>query len=305
MSKTGRLGAFTLVCAVWGSTWIASSEIEGHCPPFRLAAIRYGIAGALLLLISFIKKVPPPNARELAGMLGLGATMIALPFVLFFYAGNGVPAGAIAVLFSISPIALALASSADHGSPISRMAFYATLGGFAGVVLAMAGSFSLSLARLGPTMAAGSAILSVTASMGFARTHLRTVSPLLSAGTQLCAASLLLLAVSVVAEQGRPTDWTQDSLIALAALSLLGSALALPLFYRLLQVGESYQAAAVEWIQPLVAVFEGALLLHRRLPSTFFAGVLAVLGCAGILLWDDREHPLSLSFRATGDTKRY
>jgi drug/metabolite transporter (DMT)-like permease len=299
MNNLRRLMAFGLLCAIWGTTWMASYELQGHCPPFRAAAIRYGVAAAALLLIALARKRPPPSAQQLRAMAILGCTLVALPFVLLSLGAQTVSTGTSAVLFAIVPAALALLAGAGRGVPPERRIFYGTLAGFGAVVLAMSGALSLTPSRGLVTVSI--AIFSVGWSFALAKDELQGAGVLVSAGVQLAVASLFLIVISLVSERGQSAQWTAESLISLGLLSLIGSAVALPLLYWLLQRSETYQVAAVEWVQPLIAVAEGAVVLHQNiLPATFYLGAAAVLACVGVLFSADQERAAPLSLEATG-----
>ncbi|HEY0796461.1 MAG TPA: DMT family transporter [Acidisarcina sp.] len=290
-----RIAAFILLSAIWGTSWIAYYEIDGHCPPLRAAALRYALAAVLLLAVAAIRRQPWPRGSALRAMLVLGVTLVALPFALLLWCARTVPAGTQAVIFALTPIALVLMSSAGRMVPAPRLAFYAALGGFGGMVAAMSGALSFSLAHVAGLASVLLAVVCVTASLVFAKRELQASSPLFSAGIQLAVAALVLVGLSEVMERGRPSHWGSESLISLVLLSVLGSGVALPLFYWLLQGWEAVQVGAVEWLQPLVSAAEGAALLHQPVPPTFLLGGLAVLCCTGVLLTSTKEHDMSLS----------
>jgi putative membrane protein PagO len=131
MINARRIAAFSLLCVIWGTSWVAFSELEGHCPPFRAAAIRYGVAAFLVLITAVAKRQPVAREKPLRSMLILGVTMVALPFALLLWGGRVVPAATTAVLFALAPIALVLISSAGSGVPAPRRVFYATWAGSA------------------------------------------------------------------------------------------------------------------------------------------------------------------------------
>ena len=148
MKNLRKLAGFTALCLIWGTSWAAFSEMEGHCPPFRAAAIRYGVAAFLVLIAAAARRQTMPRGRPLRAMVILGITMVAAPFTLLLWGGRVVPVATSAVIFALAPIALTLIASAGSGEPAPRFTFYATLGGFSAMVLAMSGALSLSFAHI-------------------------------------------------------------------------------------------------------------------------------------------------------------
>src|SRR3954470_16306758 len=92
--------AFLLLCAIWGTTWLAIRVVVRDIPPIRAAAARFFIAALLLVIIASIQKAPlPGNAREWKATLILSITMMALPYGLIFWAEQYVTSSITAVLY--------------------------------------------------------------------------------------------------------------------------------------------------------------------------------------------------------------
>ena len=294
MSDSRLIGALGLLSLIWGSSWMAFSELDGHCPPMRAAAIRYGAAAALLLLVALVRRTPMPQGRPLKAMLALGCTLLAAPYILLSIAGRVVPAGTTAILFALAPAALVLVASAGRGAFSSRRALYVSLAGFSAVALAMSGAISLS--HVVELVMVAAAVTSVAWSIAFAKRELQGANLLAASAIQLAAASLVLGALSLVREHGVPSLWTAGSIAALGLLSVVGSAFALPLLYWLLRESEPHQVSTVEWLQAFVPVVEGAILLHQALPASFYIGATGVVACTTFLLLEtaDQDGDLSL-----------
>ena len=109
----------------------------------------------------------------------------------------------------------------------------------------------------------------------------------------------MLAPMSAMMERGEPSHWSRDSAIALALLSIVGSAGALPLFYWLLKQVQPSELASVEWMQPLVAVVEGAVLLRQPIPTEFIVGSAVAVACAGALVSAARQSGSSASLGAS------
>ena len=55
--KPKSILAFALLCAIWGSTWAAISVLVQDVPPLRSAAVRFLLAGVVLLVVVAIKRL--------------------------------------------------------------------------------------------------------------------------------------------------------------------------------------------------------------------------------------------------------
>jgi drug/metabolite transporter (DMT)-like permease len=88
---------------------------------------------------------------------------------------------------------------------------------------------------------------------------------------------LLLLLLSVTLESGTPAVWSASGAASLLYLSLVGSVLTFVTYYWLLKRIEAVYLSLSSFINPLVAVAIGAVVLGERLPSSVFTGAALVL----------------------------
>ncbi|MGH9603812.1 MAG: EamA family transporter, partial [Terriglobales bacterium] len=109
------------------------------------------------------------------------------------------------------------------------------------------------------------------------------------------------LVLGGVLERGRPATWTPAALAALLFLAIVGTAVAFALDYWLLKRVRPYQAASMSLVIPVIAIFEGALLLGETIPASMIAAsVLVLLSVAALL----RVQSVGIeTFKLTGDWK--
>lgn len=300
MSRFKSLAAFVLLSLIWGTQWVAVSELDGRLPLFRTCAIRYGTAAGVLLVLAVAGRAPLPGAREVRSAAMLGCTLVALPFVLSTLASKTVPLATSAVFFAMMPVALVLAGAAGGGLPPRRRSFYAALVGFSGMTVAMSSMLVLSAGQISGAvmLVAGMALMIV--SVAFAKRELRGPGILLSCAVQLSVAAVIVEMISLATERSSVSNWSPSVALALGCLSLFASVVALPLFYWLLGRVETYQLAALWWMQPLISIVQIALVFRERLSFAFYLGSIGVLACTGVLFRAAGEENWEvLSIRAT------
>src|SRR5260370_3432730 len=105
----GQLLGYIILCLIWGSTWLAIRILVRDVPPLEAAAIRFLIGAMLLLGMAFLQKRKwPQDARQWNALFVLGFTIMAIPSGLLFWAEQYVKSSMTAILFSASPLVLAL-----------------------------------------------------------------------------------------------------------------------------------------------------------------------------------------------------
>ena len=79
--------SYAALCLIWGSTWLAIRQVVRFVPPLEAAAIRFLIAGALLLGLTVLQKRKwPRGERQWNAIVVLSFTMMAIPYALLFWA---------------------------------------------------------------------------------------------------------------------------------------------------------------------------------------------------------------------------
>jgi drug/metabolite transporter (DMT)-like permease len=236
------------------------------------AAARFLLSAVLLIPVILWKRLTIPRGRPLGFVLLLSFTMVVLPLLLLLWARPQLPSATVAVLYAGMPLMVVLLTNGFEGSEVPGRAMPATIVGMAAIALALGASFSA--AQAGAAAVVFVAVAFTGGSSLVARREFRSVDPLLVTAVLLGAAALLLWAASLLLERGQPAHWNRNAIGSLIFLAAVGGAPAYAVYFWLLQRLEAYQTATVQWIEPLVAMIEGAVLLRMGLSLSMIAGVL-------------------------------
>jgi drug/metabolite transporter (DMT)-like permease len=267
---------FVALCVIWGSAWFASRVLVEQIPPMRGAAFRFLLGAIILVPVVVVRKLTFPRGRALAANLILSVTMIALPYALIFWAQAHVSPGMTAILFALMPLFAGLFGNFIGGSPMPQNAMYALILGVAGIALLFSSALSTSVDRAAVIVIL-LAVISAAISSVFAKRELVQIHPMISTVLQLAGAAVLLSLVSAVCEHGQPSNWTPPAFAAMLFLSFVASAVAYPLYFSLLKLTEPWQIGTLQWFEPMVAIFEGALLFREPLSWRMIAGSAILL----------------------------
>jgi drug/metabolite transporter (DMT)-like permease len=279
-----------VVWVVWGSTYLAIRVADQSIPPFPMAAVRYLIAGALLYPIARrsggrpLRSPDRPRLPQWAGMAVVGTMLLAFGNGGVSYAERTLPSGLAALLVASVPLWMALADRVINGQRIRPAGWLALIIGLAGVaILAQPhghGSVLAIVVVLGASMSWG--VGSVLAGRMPAPAR-----PLLGSAMQMLCGGIVLTGLAAVTGQLAQVDpghTSGRSLLALLYLIGPGSLLALTCYVIALRRLPTAVVSTYAYVNPVVAVSLGALILGERFTLTSLLGGAVVVTSVALLL---------------------
>lgn len=271
MSRPSDIVLTALAPAIWGSTYLVTTEALPAGYPVTLAVLRALPAGVLLLAIT--RCLPPRD--WLARSFLLGSLNFSVFWVLLFVAAYRLPGGVAATLGALQAMMVILMARGWLGTPIQRGAVAAAAVGVAGVALLLIGPE----ARLDPIgVAAGlGGAASMAAGTVLSRRWQPPVTALSFTAWQLTAGGLILLPIAVLVEPPLP-PLSATNLAGLAWLGLVGAAATYALWFRGVARLEPGAVSMLGMMSPLTAVVLGWVWLGQSLSPVQFAGAAIVLG---------------------------
>lgn len=273
-----------LAPAIWGSTYIVTTEILPPDRPFTAALLRALPAGLLLVLYSRYL----PRRSEWPRLLVLAALNIGFFQALLFVAAYRLPGGLAAVVGAIQPLlVMGLVWSMDQQRPASVAVAASVVGiaGMAALLLAPGASWDpigIAAAFVGTACMASGTYLT--------RRWRPTVPLLAFTGWQLLIGGLFLLPVAWLTDPPlpplSPLQW-----LGYAYLSLFGALLAYVLWFRGIARLAPVAVSSLGLLSPLVAVVLGWALLGQSITGVALLGLIAVLGSILAVQWAAATKP--------------
>jgi drug/metabolite transporter (DMT)-like permease len=269
------LAALVFLGAVWGGAFLFFRIASPEVGPVWAAEIRVAIAATVL--IAFAGR---SSLRQLRGRLRqvaiVGAIFSAIPFTLISIGALVLPASFGALLNAMTPMFTALVGVAWLGQRLSRKVVVGLGFGFAGVLVLVGWSpLTLDLA----TLVAVAATIGATVSYAFAGTFVKRfmgdVPGVALATGQLTSATLILLPIAILS--GPPGTPSVGGTVSLLALGVLSTALAWPVFFRVLRRTGATAASTVTFVVPVFGMVWGSLALGEHIGPEFLAGFALVL----------------------------
>jgi drug/metabolite transporter (DMT)-like permease len=283
----GDIALLLVLATLWGGSYTFIKIGVETIPPVTLIAARTFLAGGVLLLVLRLRGLALPADPTVWRCFAVQACLNSVvPFTLIAWAEQSVGAGLATILNSTSPIFVVLLSwlfGAGEHLPAVRLA---------GVGLGLAGTLLIVgtqvLAGLGGDVAAHLALVVASLCYGAAALFGRTfkgLDPILPAAGSLICGAAVLVPVALVLDRPWTLAPSAASLSALVALSLLSTALAFVIYFRLIERLGSVATTSVAYLRVLTGVAIGAVFLGESLGAEAWAGLaLTVLGVAAMNL---------------------
>lgn len=263
------LSLTALAPAIWGSTYLVTTEFLPAGYPLTVAMLRALPAGLLLLLL--VRRLPQGIWWPRTFLLG--ALNFSFFWAMLFVSAYRLPGGVAATVGAVQPLIVILLSRVLLGSPIRALSVIAGLAGIVGVGLLVL----TPGARLDPlgVLAGLAGAVSMAFGTVLSRHWTPPVPPLTFTAWQLAAGGLLLVPVALILEPSLP-PLTPANVLGFAYLGLIGAAFTYLLWFRGLSRLEPSAVSPLGFLSPVVAILLGWGVLDERLTSVQALGILVV-----------------------------
>jgi drug/metabolite transporter (DMT)-like permease len=289
--------AFFLIYFIWGSTYLAIRVAIASIPPFLMAGCRFFFAGLLMLLLLRMRGVPQPSWCWRLGVVG----------VFLFVGGNGlvvwaeqyIDSGLAALLVSTLPLWLIVLDWLwAGGPPPQRQALCGIALGIVGTVLllkphwllpqlfpvAVEASAADQQALLASSVVVFASVLWAIGSI-YSKKFAKPASIFMSAAWQMLGGGAALLLLSLALGEFTTFEFAQVTPLSLAGFAYLfvfGSMIAISAYSWLLQNASASSISTYAFVNPLVALALGWLLVDEALTLPILLGAAVIL--VGVVL---------------------
>ena len=274
--------AFVTVCIFWGTTYLGIRVAVETIPPILMTGVRYTIAGVVLLVVLKLRGHRIPTDRRTLGHIAIVALLlIAGGNLALVVAEQWVPSGIAALLVATGPFwAAIIEASRRNGERLRAASLIGMAIGFGGVMLLLApGHGTRGIDRgliIGAVLIQFGAIAWQGGSI-YAKHALKNVSPLMSAAVQSVIGGVFLDIVGLIAGEASRLHPTPRSLAAWAYLTIAGSIIGYSAYTYAVSKIPITTMSLYTYVNPVVAVILGALILKERLTPLSVLGMVVVL----------------------------
>ncbi|MHB8742479.1 MAG: EamA family transporter [Sulfuricaulis sp.] len=276
--------AFSAVYIIWGSTYLAIRVGVQQLPPALFAGARFIVAGTLLALYARWRGQKFPSRwHEWRTIAITSLFMLVGANGLVVWGEQWVPSNQTALI--VATTALWLAGFGTLGTQGQKLAPRTALGlavGFFGAAMLLLPHTGVTLDHFWAQLAILAASPAWAAGSMYAKRSRLTTPPLMVAALQSLVAGIVFCGFGLAAGEAMRWSWSLTALTALAYLIIFGSCFAYAAYIWLLHEVSPAALGTYAYINPLVAVVLGWLLLQETLSARQLAGTVVIL--LGVML---------------------
>jgi drug/metabolite transporter (DMT)-like permease len=280
--------ALAIVYVVWGSTYLGIDLAVRTIPPFLMASVRFLIAGGLLYVWATRHgdRIDRPTRRHWVSACLIAAPMLAFGNAAVGWAEQTLDTGTASLIIASVPLWMALLDRVFYAQRLARAVVIGLVVGFGGVGLLVA-----------PGGAGGAdsraAIVLVFSSLAWAvgslysRQAPQPQRPLVGAAMQMIAGGLILAVVSGASGEldgFHPSAISLESWLGLAYLVVAGSLVAYTAYMWLLRAAPTSLVGTYAYVNPVVAVLLGTVVLGEPLTWRTLVGGAIILASVALIL---------------------
>jgi drug/metabolite transporter (DMT)-like permease len=276
--------AFVTVCIVWGTTYLGIHVALETVPVLLVAGLRWMFAGVVMsaLMLATGRGLPKPRLWGPLALLGFLMNIVGNGFVV--YAQQFVASGLTAVLIATTPFWSALIERLlPNGERFSKRSLSGLALGFSGIVVLVwpeltnggAGGRQFVIGVIAIQLACVGWVVGTS----YARRHELGDNPFRSTALQMVFSGIMLLIAATAHGDWAQLSFTPRTIAAMLYLSVAGSLIAYSAYIYAIQHLPLQLVSLYAYINPMIAVGLGTLLLNEPLSARVI--IAAILVFAG------------------------
>ena len=280
LSRARLIAGFATVYVLWGSTYLAIRIGVETIPPFIMGAVRFLIAGSVLYL--FVRPRERPTLAQWKSAAIVGTLLLVFGNGAVMWAEQKVASGIASLLAAVVPLWMVLLDWGRRGGkrPTAMV--------MAGVVLGLAG-LAILVDPFAPSATAVDRVGAIVLLIGslswavgsiYSKHAPQHPKPLVGPAMQMLAGGVGLAILSLLSGELfhlEPHAVSADSALAVLYLVIFGSLVGYSVYIWLLSVATASAVSTYAYMNPVVAVFLGWLILSEPLtPRTLVAAAIIV-----------------------------
>lgn len=272
--------SFFSIYVIWGSTYLLNKIAVTELPPFKLASIRFIIAGLLIFTIArFLKISIYITRRQFLNTAIIGFLFLTYGNGVVVWALRFVDSGMAALQISAQPLVVLLLMRLIDGKKIQAMSMLGVLLGMVGIYLLVSQKELVSNEN---TLLGMGMILSCMVSWGLGSIYVSKAdipsNSFVNTGYQMITGGIMLAiaSLSLGEEWNSPTEWSKSVQLSMVLLIVFGSIVAFTSFNYLLKTVSPEKVATSTYVNPIIAMGLGYYFLNETitLQSLLAAAVL-------------------------------
>lgn len=267
-----------LLClaTIWGCSFMFMKILVPVFGPTYTAGFRLLVGALFLFVIAIFKNIKIFKTEYLKHFIIMGLFNSAIPFFLFASAAQYIPSTISVIANSLTPVFTALLTMLVLNEELSLSKKFGLILGFVGVIISsFTGSVELSsLFILGVLECALATFLYAVCAIYYRKYIIDVPSIVISCGSMFIG-SLVLLPLGLLTSNVENVMF--NDILILIAFGILGSGIAYLIYFHLLNTLGPVKTTTLSFIQPIVGVVAGVVLLKESITINFVIGAIITL----------------------------
>jgi drug/metabolite transporter (DMT)-like permease len=290
--KGKALIAYLVVCIFWGSTYLAIKVGVMELPPFLFAGLRFLVAGLLLLAIARALGDPLPRRSDWRTLAIVGLMLLAGGNAFVVWSEQYISSGVASIFVVTVAMWTALFDAIVPGgqSELNWKVIAGLILGFLGTLL-LVGATPAEIAAADKRGPIALTIASASWSLGtvYAKRHPTKASPYMGAAFQMIVGGSAVALVGTLLGEWPAWHMSARGIGAMAYLVVFGSVLGYSAYAYALRHASATIVGTYAYVNPVIAVLLGWLLLHEPVTSRTFIAMAMILVA---VVWIQFSHKL-------------
>jgi drug/metabolite transporter (DMT)-like permease len=283
----------TLLCLIWGSTWLVIKGGLRDLPPFTSAGARFAIAALIMIVVAALLGRHEGGEKPPVWLwIVQGTTSFAMSYGIVYHTETILPSGLVSLLFGVYPMLQALAGHFFlDGEKLHSHQWVGFGAGLFGLILL----FRTDLQGFGPEGIPTGLLLmlspiSVVIGTTLVKRYGGGVNSILLNRNGMFVGAALLLGAALALERDAVVSWTPAAIASVLYLAVIGTVVTFSLFFWLLRYAPAHKMALIAYVTPAIALFLGWAFAGEPVTVWTLSGAGCVL--SGVLLVVHRRHPM-------------
>ena len=271
--------ALLIIWIVWGSTYLAIRIAVATIPPFLLISTRFLLAGTILFVFAKVRGAALPSALQWRNAAIIGGLLLGCGVGVTAFSEQNISSSLTTIIVAGGSIVNVLMAGLINKTWPKRLEWLGIAIGLAGVALLAfdgdlrAKPFNILIQLFALTCwATGSALSS----------KLKLAEGAMGSASEMLAGGVLLFVVSMAHGDKLPAQFAPEAVGAWVYLVVFGSVVAYSAYMHVLKHARPALATSYSYINPLVAIVLGFVVLNERVSIIAFVSAGFII--SGVLL---------------------
>ena len=275
--------AFALLYVLWGSTYLAMRVLVRDMPPYVAGTVRYLVAGPIMLAaLALMGRKVRLTGPDLRRLLVISILLLSTGNIGVLWGEEYVSSGLASLIVALVPLwVVMLEAWVFRAGRMTPKGLFGLALGIVGLLVLLwpriaSGSHLGRLELFGSGILAGASFLWALGSI-FSHRYSLSVDVFVSAAWQMTLAGAVNGIIALVFGQFQKTHWTSSALTGIAYLVVFGSWAGYTAYIYLLEHVPTPKVATYAYVNPIVAVFLGWIILREQVDVFMLLGTAIII----------------------------